>query len=157
MIKVLSDNALRAYIPLLPAVKTRTAPSRYVKMLMHHLSMQRYLFFLVLTCLYRIKLSTTLQNAVTLMKKNNEKWGICVLLLVCFFLLAKLCFTPKSPKGDLKPSFRRVWKVELRNKEPRFYPQPLKLLHYFALCTIFTIFAAIIEKQPTKNIFLPME
>ena len=73
MIKVLSDNALRAYIPLLPAVKTRTAPSRYVKMLMHHLSMQRYLFFLVLTCLYRIKLSTILQNAVMLMKKNNEE------------------------------------------------------------------------------------
>ena len=36
-------------------------------------------------------------------------------------------------------------------------PLNVKLLHFFVLYTIFTIFAAIIEKQPTKNIFLPME
>ena len=58
MIKVLSDNALRAYIPLLPAVKTRTAPSRYVKMLMRHLSMQRYAIFLSIDVPVSIKLST---------------------------------------------------------------------------------------------------
>ena len=55
----------------------------------------------------------------------------------------------KSPLGDLGV-------VEIVD----FYPylkllKPLnvKLLHYFVLYTIFTIFAAIIEKQPTKNIF----
>ena len=138
MIKVLSDNALRAYIPLLPAVKTRTAPSRYVKMLMHHLSMQRYVFFLSVSALVSIKLSTILQNAVTLMKKNNEEWGTCALLLVCF-LLAKLCLTPNPLKGAVVGVFMGV-KVPFRgfrgSRNCRFCPY-LKLLNFCThpLCT----------------------